>query len=45
MGNGSGWTDFKFKTNDEGIATHVFAAFHPSLEGKASWLALPACYT
>jgi hypothetical protein len=34
MGNASGWTGLKFKSNDEGIATHVFAAFHPSLEGE-----------
>ncbi|KAK4152480.1 short-chain dehydrogenase TIC 32, chloroplastic [Chaetomidium leptoderma] len=32
MGNREGWGEFKFKNNDQGIATHVFAAFHPSLE-------------
>ncbi|KAL2015320.1 hypothetical protein VTK56DRAFT_5802 [Thermocarpiscus australiensis] len=32
MGNWEGWTEeYKYKTNDQGIATHVFAAFHPSL--------------
>ncbi|KAK4040000.1 hypothetical protein C8A01DRAFT_35965 [Parachaetomium inaequale] len=32
LGNKEGWEEFKFKTTDQGIATHVFAAFHPSLE-------------
>jgi hypothetical protein len=45
MGNGSGWTDFEFKSNDEGIATHVFAAFHPSLEGEGSCVEFPPCYS
>lgn len=33
MGNKEGWEEFKPKTDDQGIATHVFAAFHDSLEG------------
>ncbi|SPQ21518.1 62301270-55c5-4407-afb5-566ff77864e0 [Thermothielavioides terrestris] len=32
QGHRQGWEGFKFKTPDQGIATHVFAAFHPSLE-------------
>ncbi|GAB1317799.1 Short-chain dehydrogenase [Madurella fahalii] len=32
MGNREGWEDFKIKNEDQGIATHVLAAFHPSLE-------------
>ncbi|KAK4247047.1 hypothetical protein C7999DRAFT_32520 [Corynascus novoguineensis] len=32
LGNKEGWDEtFQFKTTDQGIATHVFAAFHPSL--------------
>lgn len=35
LGNKEGWDEtFQFKTTDQGIATHVFAAFHPSLAGK-----------
>ncbi|KAL2176434.1 uncharacterized protein P884DRAFT_278517 [Thermothelomyces heterothallicus CBS 202.75] len=33
LGNEEGWhTGFQFKNIDQGIATYVFAAFHPSLE-------------
>ncbi|KAG7289176.1 hypothetical protein NEMBOFW57_005539 [Staphylotrichum longicolle] len=32
LGNKEGWSEFQFKTPDQGVATHVFAAFHPSLE-------------
>ncbi|KAK4120495.1 NAD(P)-binding protein [Parathielavia appendiculata] len=32
LGNKEGWREFQFKSPDRGIATHVFAAFHPSLE-------------
>ncbi|KAF2803637.1 NAD(P)-binding protein [Mytilinidion resinicola] len=35
QGNREGWSDFKFKTGDggSGVATHVYAAFDPSLSG------------
>ncbi|KXX77656.1 Short-chain dehydrogenase TIC 32, chloroplastic [Madurella mycetomatis] len=32
LGNREGWESFKIKTEDQGIATYVFAAFHPSLD-------------
>ncbi|KAK1979461.1 WW domain-containing oxidoreductase [Colletotrichum cereale] len=32
LGNKEGWADFKWKTPDEGTATHVYAAFEPSLK-------------
>ncbi|EGX92248.1 short-chain dehydrogenase, putative [Cordyceps militaris CM01] len=32
LGNKEGWEDFKWKTPDQGAATHVFAAFEPSLK-------------
>jgi hypothetical protein len=36
LGNEEGWAGFpQLKNIDQGIATHVFAAFHPSLEGKS----------
>ncbi|KAJ6780783.1 hypothetical protein PWT90_05687 [Aphanocladium album] len=31
LGNKEGWSDFKWKTADEGAATHVYAAFSPNL--------------
>ncbi|KAJ4165095.1 hypothetical protein LMH87_006742 [Akanthomyces muscarius] len=31
LGNKEGWADFKWKTDDQGAATHVFAAFAPTL--------------
>ncbi|KAF2497542.1 putative short-chain dehydrogenase [Lophium mytilinum] len=36
QGNKEGWADFKFKTGDSGsgVATHVYAAFDPSLSGR-----------
>lgn len=35
LGNWEGFEEgFRWKTDDQGIATHVFAAFHPSLEGE-----------
>jgi hypothetical protein len=40
LGNKAGWDKgFEWKTEDQGIATHVFAAFHPSLDdGKSTSL-------
>ncbi|KAI9164119.1 Adenylate-forming reductase [Paramyrothecium foliicola] len=32
LGNAEGWADFKWKTEQEGIATHVFAALAPELK-------------
>ncbi|KAI1338295.1 WW domain-containing oxidoreductase [Xylariaceae sp. FL0016] len=32
FGNKEGWGEFKWKTPDEGIATHVYAAFDPALK-------------
>lgn len=33
LGNREAWEDgLKWKTHDQGVATHVFAAFHPSLK-------------
>ncbi|KAI1089022.1 WW domain-containing oxidoreductase [Rostrohypoxylon terebratum] len=32
LGNKEGWADFKWKTPDEGAATHVYAAFDPNLK-------------
>lgn len=34
LGNREGWGDFKIKTLDQGVATHVYAAFDPGLNGK-----------
>ena len=34
MGNAEGWADFNVKTPEQGAATHVYAAFEPSLKGK-----------
>ena len=34
FGNAEGWAAFKVKTEQEGIATHVFAALSPTLKGK-----------
>ncbi|XWW95270.1 hypothetical protein V2A60_003225 [Cordyceps javanica] len=31
LGNKEGWADFKWKTADQGAATHVYAAFAPNL--------------
>lgn len=28
------WSEFNPKTEDQGIATHVYTAFSPDLEGK-----------
>ena len=34
-GNAEGWwTSLTYKTQSEGIATHVFACFEPSLKGE-----------
>ena len=33
MGNAAGWEEMKVKTHDQGVATHVFAAFEPTLKG------------
>lgn len=35
MGNKEGWAEFKMKSADQGVATHVYAAFDPSLKGKS----------
>ncbi|KAL2136235.1 hypothetical protein VTI74DRAFT_4865 [Chaetomium olivicolor] len=32
LGNKEGWKELDFKTHDQGVATTVFAAFHPGLE-------------
>ncbi|MCJ1359178.1 MAG: hypothetical protein MMC33_009178 [Icmadophila ericetorum] len=32
MGNAEGWADFNVKTPEQGAATHVYAAFEPSLK-------------
>ncbi|KAK2060032.1 WW domain-containing oxidoreductase [Colletotrichum caudatum] len=32
LGNKEGWAEFKWKTPDEGVATHVYASFEPSLK-------------
>lgn len=32
LGNAEGWAEFKWKTENEGIATHVFAALAPELK-------------
>ncbi|OLN89046.1 Short-chain dehydrogenase TIC 32, chloroplastic 5 [Colletotrichum chlorophyti] len=34
MGTKFMWSEFNFKTNDQGAATHVFAAFSPDIKGK-----------
>ncbi|TDZ60716.1 Short-chain dehydrogenase TIC 32 [Colletotrichum trifolii] len=34
LGNKEGWAEFKWKTPDQGAATHVYAAFEPSLKGN-----------
>lgn len=33
MGNKEGWAEFKVKSSDQGVATHVFASFDPNLKG------------
>jgi hypothetical protein len=33
MGTKEIWAEFQFKTLDEGVATHIFTAFAPGLEG------------
>ncbi|KAI1074547.1 WW domain-containing oxidoreductase [Whalleya microplaca] len=32
LGNKEGWSDFKWKTPDQGAATHVYACFDPNLK-------------
>ncbi|KAF3765581.1 putative short-chain dehydrogenase [Cryphonectria parasitica EP155] len=34
MGNREAWEPYKYKTEQEGAATHVYAAFEPTLAGK-----------
>lgn len=34
LGNAEGWGKFQVKSLDQGAATHVFAAFEPSLKGQ-----------
>lgn len=36
LGNKEGWSSFEWKTPDHGAATHVFAAFEPSLKGASA---------
>jgi hypothetical protein len=33
LGNAEGWKGFSPKTLDQGVATHVYASFDPSLKG------------
>jgi hypothetical protein len=33
LGNKEGWKAFSPKTLDQGVATHVYASFDPSLKG------------
>lgn len=33
LGNKEGWAEFKFKTPEQGVATHVYGAFHPDIQG------------
>lgn len=33
LGNREGWGDFEAKSLDQGVATHVYAAFDPDLKG------------
>ncbi|KAM7204244.1 short-chain dehydrogenase/reductase SDR [Naviculisporaceae sp. PSN 640] len=42
MGNESGWEGFKFKSHDQGVATHVYAAFEGTLGEKNGWYLLDA---
>ncbi|KAK0726122.1 WW domain-containing oxidoreductase [Lasiosphaeris hirsuta] len=32
LGNWEGWSELRVKTQDEGVATHVYGAFHPELK-------------
>ncbi|RFU77519.1 ww domain-containing oxidoreductase [Trichoderma arundinaceum] len=32
FGNAEGWEDFKWKSPERGVATHIYAAFEPSLK-------------
>ncbi|KAM0257663.1 hypothetical protein ACHAQJ_004227 [Trichoderma viride] len=32
LGNTEGWEDFKWKTPERGVATHIYAAFEPTLK-------------
>ncbi|KAL6899932.1 hypothetical protein GGI43DRAFT_427645 [Trichoderma evansii] len=34
LGNAEGWADFKWKTPERGVATHIYAAFEPSLKER-----------
>ncbi|KAK6858152.1 retinol dehydrogenase 13 [Apiospora arundinis] len=34
LGNAEGWREFKWKSQDQGAATHVYAAFDPALKGN-----------
>jgi len=35
LGNAEGWeTEFNFKSQQRGVATHIYAAFDPSLKGQ-----------
>jgi hypothetical protein len=33
LGNAEGWGGFQWKTPERGVATHIYAAFEPSLKG------------
>lgn len=43
MGTKFMWTDFDPKTEDQGVATHVYTAFSPDLEGKSSTILIRDC--
>lgn len=34
LGNVEGWREFRLKTDQEGAATTVYAAFEPALQGE-----------
>ena len=40
LGNKEGWSEFEFKSPDQGVATTVFAAFSPDLKGASP---IPCC--
>jgi hypothetical protein len=35
LGNREGWAEFNLKTLERGAATHVYAAFDPTLKGAS----------
>jgi NAD(P)-dependent dehydrogenase (short-subunit alcohol dehydrogenase family) len=44
LGNAEGWSEFKYKTLDQGIATMLYAAFEPSLSGMHAGHPVPPTY-